>query len=272
MLPAPQLQPRRQGTVLLLATICLCCRMYSLSTSYIIRFIEPSKRSNIECLAESVRDPYLWPFSVDSIWNTPLGSGAQFASPTSNISKSLHVGNGDINSAAWSTPIYLASTSDQVNSVINPHNETFYFQIPSNATQAAGTDRLMAVVDPEKQYGYEFSGANRTGTTSFTVGYLVHNSLYGTGAHGGTAAASWSGIAGLIRVAETQNNYIPHALALSVSLSQAQSPWVWPALSEDGNHSGYCVRKRQHYKPPTKYLFRATYPLAHLLPSLALYP
>ena len=34
--------------------------------------------SNVFAQAPATRDPWLWPFASDSIWNTPIGSGAQY--------------------------------------------------------------------------------------------------------------------------------------------------------------------------------------------------
>src|SRR2546426_8165779 len=41
---------------------------------------DPTTQSaaRLSALASGARDPYTWPFSRDSIWNLPIGAGAQY--------------------------------------------------------------------------------------------------------------------------------------------------------------------------------------------------
>lgn len=78
------------------------------------------------------RDPALWPFAIDSIWNTPIGSNVQFALPTSAIAKSFHSGSGwvDISMSVW-----IATPSSPIANVteIGSQKRVWKYPVPSGA-------------------------------------------------------------------------------------------------------------------------------------------
>lgn len=209
--------------------------------------------------SQQTRNPTLWPFAINSIWNTPIGSNVQFVSASSTIAQSFQTGTSWI---GGSLPLWQASNSDPIFNVTWA-NHNYYYPIPSDATPSTGmftpplyspftpqsilenctgSDHDLIVFQPDQAWEYESWLSVLSGTNKYSVSYLVKVDLYGGGVGGGIRAAGFPLIGGLIRASEAQNNYIPHALAYVIGQNQAVSPWVWPAISEDGNHAGYSVR------------------------------
>jgi hypothetical protein len=178
------------------------------------------------------RDPALWPFAVDSPWNMPIGSGAQFAPDGAAITQSFLSEISNINAGSWSHPIYVASASDPWNTV----NGNLRYQIPDGARPAIGSDAHMQVIDPTHHFVDECWQMTAAGYHAWNCTYHVRVDLRSSGVGaGGVRAYGGSAIGGLIRVGELQSGHIPHALAVALDVRQQNrsNPVVWPATSSD---------------------------------------
>jgi len=187
----------------------------------------------------SGRNAFLWPFSSTSPWNTPVGSGAQFASAADPRTQDLVVGAANINAGSWSQPIYQASTSSPLATMSTPSGSSDY-QIPGGAAPSAPTpgDQSLNVVDPSDHWVDETWVTAGSGT-SWTANYHVRNDITGTGVgQGGTRAAGVSAVGGMIRTWEIQGGVIRHALAFAVARAEMTPGPVWPAISEDSGSQG----------------------------------
>jgi hypothetical protein len=192
--------------------------------------------SGAQSTAAISRDPAQWPFSIDSPWNTPVGSGVTFAPIDDPRTSDLRAATVAINAATWSMPVSQASRKDPVR-LVTTHAGRWHYRIPDSATPAAPAhgDRQLLVIDPTHRFVDECWVARRT-ESGLTCRYHVRNELRGTGVgNGGTRAYGGSALAGLIRTREIKQRSIRHALALAVPRRNLAHGPVWPATSEDGN-------------------------------------
>jgi len=196
------------------------------------------------------RDASQWPFSVDSPWNTPMGSGAAFDNSACNAGITDTTVGNDVNAGSWSHPVVVAGSGDAYNTIKRRGvGNVANIRIPAAAkpatpSYASGGDAHLHVIDPSKRYVDEMWQAQRQsllGSNTVTVSSYTRNDLYGPGiGTGGERAYGGSAIGGLIRTAELNAKNIPHALAFALPRSsQAYGP-VWPAtLQDDGADTTY---------------------------------
>jgi hypothetical protein len=182
------------------------------------------------------RDAFLWPFASTSPWNMPVGSGAQFEAASAPRTSNLNDPRATawVNAREYSAPIYRASSSDPLATVVDG-DERAQYRIPAAARPANGSDGALYVVDPTAHYvdeTWRMSGGPLAWTTSYHVRNDVRGSGWGTG---GVRAAGGSGIGGIIRHWEVDAGVIRHGLALSIADFQLRRGPVWPATAEDGN-------------------------------------
>jgi hypothetical protein len=173
------------------------------------------------------RNAVLWPFASNSPWNTPIGSGAAYESPTAPKTNAFRTWNVStwMNTTQYSVPIYTATMSDPVVTLNDPsHGVVTTARVPSSAVPAAGTDSNMAIIQPDGRT-LDVWVAKWSSSNTIDVSRLEWNSLSGSGLgpQGGIRASGLSSIGGLIRrweVDPTDPNYtggaIRHALAVSV--------------------------------------------------------
>lgn len=194
--------------------------------------------SSIRADGTDLRDPAIWPFSVDSPWNLPLGSAVETETADGACTKMLRdekIG-ADINAAQWSHPVYLAASTDPLVKITVKGKVVATLHVPTNAEPAqprtADSDAHLHVVDPEHRYIHEMWHAKRRGTGISAEGYSqVDLSSPGVGA-GGERAYGGSAIGGLIRRPEITAG-IRHALALALPRTHLKLGPVWPAVSQD---------------------------------------
>lgn len=170
-----------------------------------------------------------------------MGSGAEFAPTSDPRWLDLQSPTATINARAWSHPVYQASTSDPLRTVVSQQG-TFQYRIPDSAVAAAPSDgdQHLHVIDPGRQFVDECWIAQRVASGDWTCVYHVRNDLRGSGIlEGGVRAYGGSAIAGLIRTSELQSGAILHALAFAVPHSSMRQGPVWPANEQDGNSSDY---------------------------------
>jgi hypothetical protein len=193
------------------------------------------------------RDPWVQPFVAASIWNTAIGSGAQYSPDTSAVTGDLRAGVAVVNAGMWSVAAYLASKDDPMVTVTtqeglqgHPNEGPFQIHASKQMLPDPTSDAIMTIVDPTHSFAMDLYGAkvNTDGSISAVRGWEVD--LYGDGAklYGTTATHDLMirGFGGLVRVAELKNLHVPHATTIAMSYGRLKVGPVWPAIADD-----YCA-------------------------------
>jgi peptidoglycan hydrolase-like protein with peptidoglycan-binding domain len=187
--------------------------------------------------ATSVRDAGLWPFTVTSPWNHPMGSGARYEAATDPQTANLLRTDVTpwINHQRYSFPTYSATDADPVHRV-TWNSRLFEFRAPADAVPAQGTDAHLVVISPDRLTLHEMWNLEPTASPyKWTAGYIVVTDLRSDGLQDGVRAYGGSAFGGLIRAHELSAGEIPHAIALGISNHQLELGPVWPATRQDGN-------------------------------------
>lgn len=195
------------------------------------------------------RDPWVQPFLSSSIWNMPVGSGAQYSSPTDAVTTDLRNGVAVLNAGMWSEAAYVASSKDPVVTVTTqegsgaspaPNEGPWQINASRSMQPDPSSDAHLAIVDPTHSYSTELYGAtvNADGSIAAVRGYQVDLAGDGAKLYGTSAVHDLMllGMGGLIRVAELKNLHIPHATTVVLSPTRAKPGPVWPAVADD-----YCA-------------------------------
>jgi hypothetical protein len=195
--------------------------------------------------APGTRNKYLWPFASSSIWNMPIGSGADYvaahiAPPTA---KTL-ISDQDIivmdpsapltpllpSSAGWGGGDRCSGSGSALASVPIPSD----FMVSSN-----GRNDALAVVMPDGQtviQGQPFARCAAGGMGTVMV-MAPSDNLYGAGilgAHGGSGLSSLGGTILLNQL--VPGGVIRHALKVNVDAATDLYPnpgFRWPAIRHD---------------------------------------
>ncbi len=202
--------------------------------------------------ASGTRDPAYWPYSSDSPWNMPIGSGAQFAPATSSKWTSIqNVGFVMTYAPDNSIPVYVAKLSDPIRKIYRTNggsNEyvVFTMHVPDAAVPATGGsgDHWLELIDETHSYVIEMFQAVKRSDGDIEAGFPNKIDLRSSGIspdrYEGSCAYGGSCIAGLIRKGEISDG-IRHALRMSLApqvLNQFApngKSYVWPAGSSDSN-------------------------------------
>src|SRR5437879_2302299 len=163
------------------------------------------------------RDPLLWPFSRDSIWNLPIGASAVYV--PGNIQQATQRGmttDPDIiilTPNATMTAVYYNSDGWSGGSRCTTQgNVLFNAPIPGNfVVQGAGASNpdgvtpnyATAILMPDGHtptQGQPFARCTADG--SATMWWSISNDLFGTGVEGGHGGSKLSSIGGTIRLGE----------------------------------------------------------------------
>src|SRR2546425_989825 len=163
------------------------------------------------------RDPLLWPFSRDSIWNLPIGASAVYVA--ANIQQATSRGmttDPDViilTPNATMTSVYYNSDGWSGGSrCATQGNVLFDAPIPGNfVVQGAGPNNpdgttpnyATAILMPDGHtltQGQPFARCTADG--SATMWWSISNDLYGTGVEGGHGGSKLSSIGGTIRLGE----------------------------------------------------------------------
>ncbi|KMO39073.1 hypothetical protein VQ02_10510 [Methylobacterium variabile] len=202
------------------------------------------------------------PFAPSSIWNTPIGSNAQFQAASGAQTASIQHQSG-VNT--WigedAIPIYQAKSTDPMatwsyeSRATNSDwtfggsstNGTFQMRTPTDLQFKTGDGWAIIVSEDGQHYIETWLGA-KTGNNSYHATYLAENTVTGDGiadvpgAHEGIRAAGMSLMGGLVQKEDLDNLSIDHAVAMAISTTQAGSsstPYVWPATTADGFSGSY---------------------------------
>ncbi|AKJ72352.1 minor tail protein [Gordonia phage GTE8] len=186
-------------------------------------------------LPQAFRTTDSQPFSADSHWNTPIGTGATFESSSAAATANLLTATPAINDGkAYGFTNNIARPTDPLCTAVWKDSGgvvrgTFLFKCPYDPIISSGTDLSMRVIDG--RWAYDLWKTTRTGVFKFEAEFITKTDLLGTGRNAGTRAARWPTAGGLIRAHEM--TYIPHAIAMSIPPACLKRGFVWPAAAED---------------------------------------
>jgi hypothetical protein len=206
-----------------------------------------------------LRDKFLQPFSSDSIWNMPIGSGAKYAYTGFGLSTSYAI----IDEDSWVT----TSANDPVREITDdrdfwdgprcastrPSGIMTAFPdsvLVPDATANYRPNRAAAILQPDGRTIVQVNALARC-TAGGPVFGIYHYTvdIYGQGIKGGAGGSGLSSIGGTIRQGELlPGGSIKHALKLNVTCAVYCSPavgpgggpgWRWPAVTSDAHCGSY---------------------------------
>ncbi|HCE56786.1 MAG TPA: hypothetical protein DER09_03055 [Prolixibacteraceae bacterium] len=202
------------------------------------------------------RDPYLWPFSQQSIWNMPVGSAAEYV--PAKIQKATAWGmtkDEDIivlSNASAMTDIYInnAEWDRDKDRCTKDGGLLFRAPIPDNFVVNKNTwdgqtpNSGLAVLMPDgvtikQTQPFSRCEAGQFGTSKYVFGDV---NIFGDGYYGAHGGSGLSAIGGTLRLGELSRNSgaIRHALKINVYgarnlyYDNTTKGYRWPALRADG--------------------------------------
>ncbi len=206
-----------------------------------------------------VRDPWLWPFSAESIWNMPIGSNAEYK--PANFEDASHVGvdiqhilitsENDpeqpvLNSPTWG-PGRCSGTTSLGFSVRVP--DTWIVPDAGNSPYGLTPNSNFAFLLPDRETVFQSSTVSRckVGGPVYMPEWMKWEnnrkfvSIKSDGLHGGGQGASgMSALGGTIRLGELVDDQpIRHAIKINpwaekyLHYSEEIPGWKWPAFSAD---------------------------------------
>src|SRR6058998_3209473 len=200
------------------------------------------------------RDPLLWPFSRDSIWNLPIGASAVYV--PANIQQATQRGmttDPDViilTPNATMTAVYNSDGWSGGSRCATQGNVLFNAPIPGNfVVQGAGPNNpdgttpnyATAILMPDGHtltQGQPFARCTADG--SATMWWSVSNDLYGTGVEGGHGGSKLSSIGGTIRLGElVPGGVIRHVMKVNLYglynyyYDASSHGYRWPASQAD---------------------------------------
>lgn len=203
--------------------------------------------------AAETRDPWLWPFATDSIWNTPIGDQAVYV--PAQIGPAEWIEGEDerlvkLTAGLPERPLYAPGgweTRAQGTQPTGPSPRTSLplpddFIVP-DARQGWTPNNCMAFLLPDGRSLVQLGPVARPTAGGPIYGYCWDGvDLYGDGIKGSHGGSGLSAIGGTIRLGElTGEAPIRHALKLLtwckpwVAYRQDDTPgYRWPALRADG--------------------------------------
>jgi hypothetical protein len=216
--------------------------------------IEQSKRGD-DAKFPTSRDPWLWPFDAQSIWNMPIGSNAKYS--PANIKKGemttidteliFKVGENDPLTRLYAPGSWRDRDTGTKSPTGNPKDQ-IYIHFPKNkiVADASGNhtpNNVSAILQPDGETVVSVAPLTRTQVGGPVYGwYFGKESLYGKGITGGHGGSKLSTIGGSIRKGElTGDDPIRHAVKINVwaekylnyNSSDSTPGFRWPALVAD---------------------------------------
>jgi hypothetical protein len=203
--------------------------------------------------AAVTRDPILWPFAKNSIWNLPIGASASYV--PANVVQATAAGGLQVDADvlvltpnAPLTPIYYNGDAWNGGTRCDPQGGVlFYAPIPTSfvipgayqgspdgSTPNYATAFLAA--DGHTLYqGQPVARCKPAGNTTMWW-FQKNEDLYGTGISGAHGGSMLSSVGGTIRLGElVPGGAIRHALKVNFdSPNIYPGPPRWPALARDG--------------------------------------
>lgn len=197
----------------------------------------------------STRDPLQWPFSPDSIWNMPIGSGAEYT--PAQIQQATEYGmtvDPDIiimEPQAPLTPVYYNPDGWTGGSRCTPGAYLYSIPMPANyVIPGAGPNDTpnyaSAALMPDGRTIAQGQPLTRctTGGPVTAYDHAPDVDLYGTGILGAHGGSGLSSIGGTVRLGElVPGGEIHHALKVNVNSTElwggALPRYRWPAVRAD---------------------------------------
>src|SRR2546426_1219532 len=202
------------------------------------------------------RDPLLWPFSRDSIWNLPIGASAVYV-PASIQQPTQRGMTTDpdviiLTPNATMTAVYYNSDGWSGGSRCSPQGNVLFnapipdrFVVPgAGSTNPDGTtpNYATAILMPDGHtltQGQPFARCTAGGPA--TMWWSVTNDLYGTGIDGGHGGSGLSSLGGTIRLGElVPGGVIRHVMKINLYglnnyfYDGTTHGYRWPASQADG--------------------------------------
>lgn len=273
--PSPEELKRTARSALMTANQPITLKLANLypSTTYVLYFVaadsQGTLQTNVQSLpVQTTRDARLWPFSSDSIWNTPIGSGAQYGDANLPAVPGFTDDNKYWSMSSGVDPEIIVLTPSET--TVQVVQNTSGWQAPINRCYNSPytTGALLATVPMPASYTIPNSNKNNGAAFLLQDGRTVlqmqpatrcnlnepltawltfqKEDLYGagtTGAHGGSRLST---LGGTLRIGELRPNTPPprHALKIDVdtrvvfpkcSRTDKSLPacFRWPAISAD---------------------------------------
>ena len=186
---------------------------------------------------EGERDPWLWPFSRNSIWNMPIGSNAEYVDTGFVMTKNYSVDVERHLKTTSDDPVLTIVTfkngrwSDNEED-ISKFGETMYFPADVLIPNSRGNS-CTAVLQPDGRTLIQLQPACRENTESkYISGYPRMNvDLYSDGYYGTHWGSGLSSFGGTIRLGEmVSDEDIHHALKINIWAAQ----YLYLGVSYDG--------------------------------------
>ena len=196
-------------------------------------------------VSSGTRDPSQVPFASDSVFNLPLGSGAQWQQNAQLASANAYINTAS--ASGYNENIYTGTGNDPLVTVTNTAGAggtpgTFQVHIPAGAQPAPGGDNTLSIDDTTNGTWYSFGGFQWTGSNSATVAQGSAESDSGSGI--ADANSDWDEGVGTLRESDLQSGTIDHMLRVELPTDMLQSvtnsayqlaSYAWPQTQEDGN-------------------------------------
>ena len=212
------------------------------------------------------RNPYVQPFAINSIWNTPIGSGATFVA--ANLSRPIDPNNStdttwaplpdvdpeiivqspssplvtiSYSSAGWSGANRCGATGGSLDSVPMPNSYVIPNGNGNNSAAILGADRR-SVKQSQPLTRCNVGG----GATAIVV--FDDEDFYGSGTSGAHGGSGLSAIGGSLRLGELRPGQVgpKHVLKINVYAKQFLYPgstrancYRWPATTADSYAVGW---------------------------------
>ena len=206
----------------------------------------------------SGRDPLLWPFSRDSIWNLPIGSDTRYVwAGIRHATSMAYFNDADIlvlKPNAPSTTVYANYDDWGSGTRCDPQGGALFdapipsdFVIPGSHQGSEDGDTPNAATAILAADGHSLIQTQpfaRCAGKSPTSHYMFWpEDLYGTGETGSHGGSGLSALGGTVRLGElVPGGTIPHALKLnldSVNYYPGYGGYRWPAVKSDAGGAGY---------------------------------
>ena len=202
------------------------------------------------------RDPWLWPFDAQSIWNLPLGSDAQYSPANLGWGKRTSIDREIIFEVAEDDPftrLYAPGSwshraAGTKSPTGNPKDEV-YVRFPTDkivpdAKPGHTPNNTTAILQPDGETIVSVAPLARTQAGGPVYGwYYGEENIYGQGITGGHGGSNLSTIGGSLREGDlTDDDPIRHALKINIwgekylhyDASDSTPGYRWPALRADG--------------------------------------
>ena len=169
------------------------------------------------------RDPSQTPFASTSIFNLPLGSGAQWTPNAQLAGANVYV---NTTASGYNENIYTGTAANPLITVTNTGAAgstpgTYTMHIPVGAVGAGGNDQTFSLDDTVTHTWYGMGGFNWTSATTATVSQASAEPDYGSGIQDDNS--NWDEGVGTLRQSDLNAGTIDHMLRLNLPAAMLKS-------------------------------------------------